>query len=500
MISLSRLYGIAVTLMVVAGTSIALPGQVKTAVPTREQMQQEIQTISAELTVTQKQLQDSQRRVDELQKQLAAIQAQLAPDQDQTQTAATAPAPDSQKNAENIEILQAEVKLHDQTKVESASKYPVQVTGLILFNSFLVKGGVDNLDLPTLATAVTPGSSNVATGASVRQTILGVQASGPVLFGAKSSGEVNFDFYGGIPYSNYNTVSGIVRLRTAALRLDWEKNNVELGFVQPLISPLEPTSYAMVAEPALAWAGNLWTWAPQFSYQHSFGVAQQPHMTFQAGLWDPPTAGYNADQLFRSASSSERSGQPAYESRIAFTDPRRGTNGMQVGLGGYYSRQSYTGRAGDSWAVTADWRLPVSRFFELSGEAYRGRALGGLGGGVYKDIESGTDPVTGSPTFRLLNAGGGWLQTKFRFTRVLEANTAAGLDDGFSRDFHAVVIPAGASGTQLRARNRMIMTNMIYSPKTYLIFSPEYRRISTWPIYGSATNANIFTLSFGLRF
>ena len=39
---------------------------------------------------------------------------------------------------------------------------------------------------------------------------------------------------------------------------------------------------------------------------------------------------------------------------------------------------------------------------------------------------------------------------------------------------------------QLRARNRMLDANVIYRPKTYLIFSPEYRRIWTWPISGTS--------------
>jgi hypothetical protein len=173
---------------------------------------------------------------------------------------------------------------------------------------------------------------------------------------------------------------------------------------------------------------------------------------------------------------------------------------LQFGLSGYYSRQSYPGRDGDSWAATGDWQLPLGRFFELSGEAYRGRSLGGLGGGVYKDVVVGTDPVTGRSTFRLLNDVGGWTQGKLRFNRLLEANGTFGLDNGFSRDFHSLVLSPTAGAVQLRARNQMISANVIYTPKTYLIISPEYRRIRTFPINSTASTANIFTLSFGYRF
>jgi hypothetical protein len=75
-----------------------------------------------------------------------------------------------------------------------------------------------------------------------------------------------------------------------------------------------------------------------------------------------------------------------------------------------------------------------------------------------------------------------------------------GQDSGYAGDFHALVLPVTASATQLRARNRMVVGNLIFRPKTYLIFSPEYRRIWTWPIFGAASTADVFTLSMGYQF
>jgi hypothetical protein len=469
-------------------------------VPTPQQLQENMQKLSAELAAAQERLRQSQMEIQRLQQEMVTMQGQLARATGGTvPSAEPVPAVTAQDTEEKIDVLQAEVKQLAQAKVESASKYPVRVTGLILFNSLVVKGNVDNLDTPSTASPSTPGVSNSSASASVRQSILGVQATGPHLFGAKSSGEVNVDFDGGIPYSSYGTDAGIVRLRSADARLDWERDAVEVGFVEPLISPLTPTSYASVAEPALAWAGNLWTWSPQLSWEHRFAYAGTGHMGIQVGLWDPPAAGYNPNVLVRTASAGERSGQPAYETRVSYA--RGNTNtGLQLGASGYYSRQSYTGRGGDSWAATGDWRIPFGSFFELSGEAYRGRAIGGLGGGAYKDVVTGNDPVTGLATFRLLNAGGGWAQAKVHLARMLEANGAFGLDDGFTRDFRSLVLPTGQTGAAFRARNQMATANLVFSPKTYLILSPEFRRIWTWPIYGAPATANLFTLSFGLRF
>jgi hypothetical protein len=289
-------------------------------------------------------------------------------------------------------------------------------------------------------------------------------------------------------------------MRTASINIDWTNDSIQAGLVVPLISPLSPTSYAMVAEPALAGAGNLWTWAPQLRYAHQIPLKSGRRLQLEFGLWDPPTAGYSTNQLFRLPSPSEASKQPGYESRVSY-GTFTGEHPFQIGLSGYYSRQSYSGNQSvDSWAATTDWRVPIGTRFEVSGEGYRGKALGGLGGGVYKDVLSGIYVSTGLNAYRGLNAIGGWTQFKARFTRSLEANASIGLDDGYARDFHEFVFPPTVTSTQLRARNKMVFGNVIFRPKTYLILSPEYRRIWTWPIYGTVNTADIFTLSAGYQF
>ena len=222
-------------------------------------------------------------------------------------------------------------------------------------------------------------------------------------------------------------------------------------------------------------------------------------------MWDSPSAGYNPNQLFRTASPAELAEQPSYETRVSYGSPS--DRGLQIGLSGYYSRQAYPGYQGyngtehlDSWAGATDWRLPLSRHFEVSGEGYRGRSLAGLGGGVYKDVVAGTSPITGASVLHGLNAIGGWTQFKTQYTSTLETNFSIGEDDGFASDFHAVVQPSTASATQLRARNKMFVANLIFRPKTYIILSPEYRRIWSSPINGPTNTLDIFTLTAGYQF
>ena len=129
--------------------------------------------------ITRQQLDQSQQEIIQLQAQLAAVRRQLASNTaplTRATTAETDPpqsgSSSSQSTEERLQTLEAQVKVHDQMKVESASKYPVRVTGLILFNSFMNLGSVDNIDLPSIAIRQPAGTSNGSAGASLRQTIL----------------------------------------------------------------------------------------------------------------------------------------------------------------------------------------------------------------------------------------------------------------------------------------------------------------------------------------
>ncbi len=476
------------------------------------ELKQKLQTISTALTVTEQQLEQSQRQIQQLQEELVQVRKQLNNSNPELSASSSEPDPPAVTGVddlqERVETLEAQVKLHDQTKVESSSKYPLRLTGLILFNSFINRGSVDNFDLPSIAVPQAAGLSNGGAGASLRQTILGIEGFGPKIAGAKTSANVSLDFFGGIPFSNYGTSSGIVRMRTASINFDWDRNLVQVSLAAPLISPLSPTSYATVAEPGMAWAGNIWTWAPQLRVAHQFISSSARRFQLEFGLWDPPTAGYNMTGGFRTSSPREQTNQPAYEGRVSYGTPN-GEHALQIGVGGYYGRQKYSNvtigeysysGSNDSWAFTTDMRIPISHRFELSGEGYRGRSLGGLGVGAYKDVLYGMDPISGAPVIRGVNDIGGWTQFKARFGQLVEGNASIGLDNGFASDFHALVLPYTATATQLRARNRMVVGNLIYRPKTYLIFSPEYRRIWTWPIYGARSTADIFTFSVGYQF
>src|ERR1700728_4202665 len=112
-------------------------------------------------------------------------------------------------------IEESQIATHEITKVETESKYPLKVSGLLLLNGFVNTRQVDVSASPAYAISG-PGS----TGLSLRQTVLGLDARGPHLFSATSRADLRVDFFANGQQSNY-AASGLLRLRTAHAQLDW---------------------------------------------------------------------------------------------------------------------------------------------------------------------------------------------------------------------------------------------------------------------------------------
>ncbi len=464
-------------------------------------IERRISDLTDTLVKTQAALQQSLAELNQLRAEIGVLrQANGLP---QPVAAEVSVPADTQAVQEQLEIQQAEIKQHEQSKVESASKYNLAVTGLVLVNAFSNAGVVDNAELPSLALFRNPGSSHGSNGMTLRQTILGVVARGPGIAGAQSFAWVNADFLGGSTNNSfgYTAVLGYLRMRDTALGLAWNKSKLQIGYTSPLISPLSPTSYAQIAEPALSSSGNLWSWSPQVQFQQILPTGNQHGISLEGGLIYPQSPAYNSVQLDSPVEASRRpgvEGRLSYRANTSITAPSRS---LAFGVGAYTANQFYNSATQfHSWAVTGDWQVPLSKWAEISGEIYRGRALGGFGGGLYKDILSGTDPVTGVARTVPVETAGGWSQLKLNFSRWVEVNAMFGMDDAFASSFRSVILPAGSNALTTSARNSTITGNLIFRPRQSLILSPEYRHLETWRYTGTPFVASIFTLSAGYQF
>jgi len=403
------------------------------------------------------------------------------------------------KLEENQQLADSKIAEQSQTKVESGSKYRVRLSGMILFNMFEDRGIVDNLDFPQLAEQPGILSSNGSFGAALRQSQIGVQAFGPTIGGARTSADIQFDFAGGVPETPNGVAFGIMRLRTGTIRLDWANTSIVAGQDSLFFAPLSPTSIATVAIPALAYSGNLWSWTPQVRVEHKFTVSESSTVLLQGGILDSLSGDTPLSGNYRYPSWGESSGQPAYAARVAWL---RNVNGQKLtlGAGGYYGRQEWGySRGVDSWAGTVDASVPLGKWLEFSGEFYRGRSIGGLGGAIGQSgIWSGSllDPAT---QVYGLDALGGWAQLKYKATTKLQFNAVFGQDNPYAGDLRE----NGGNTTYYPvplSKNQSGLVNFIYQPRSDIVFSMEYRRLRTFALDHGANSANLFNLSVGYIF
>jgi outer membrane murein-binding lipoprotein Lpp len=396
------------------------------------------------------------------------------------------------------ELMNDKIVEQSQTKVESGSKYRVRLSGLVLLNTAVTRGSVDNLDFPQVAVpAEAPGVAGTFSG-SLRQSQIGVETFGPDIAGARTSANVKFDFAGGFPNVPNGAAFGVVRLRTGTVRLDWANTSIVAGQDAIFFAPLTPTTLSSLAIPALSYTGNLWSWTPQLRIEHRFALSENSALRIQAGILDSLT-GDIPQQSYRYPSVGEESGQPAYATHIGYSRRIFGRD-LNVGIGGYYGRQNWGfGRAVDGWAGVTDVTVPLGEFLDFSAEFYRGRAVGGLGGGVGQSILLSGPIYNPATAVHGLDSTGGWLQLKVKPKPNFEVNFAYGEDVPFARELKLFPASALYYGYSI-SRNQSPFVNFIYRVRSDVLFSMEYKRLQTNALNSNANIANRLIVSLGYTF
>ena len=464
---------------------------------------QKVQQLTDAMSATQSELERSQHELEQLRSQLTSLRQQIADfhGAETTSSSAAELSAAVEQIREQQSVQEAQIATHEQSKVETESKYPVKLSGMVLLNGFVNTTAVDDPVAPTL---VFPGSGS--TGISLRQTIVGFDARGPRVFNARTHADLHADFFGdGSGTSGvYPYGGGLLRLRTAHATVDWEHTQAFFSLDRPIVAPNSPASLTAVAVPGLGWSGNLWTWNPQVGLTQDVPLSGKGRFRMQGAVIDV----MNPPQIYTSSlltlpgitrpSTSEMSRWPGAEGRLAMLGGAE-DSGLQVGVGGLFvPHRTPGGTRFDSWAGTVDYRIPLPGRAEFSGSAYWGQSLGGLGGGAYKDYVFSISPEAGY-SFRALDDMGGWAQLSEHVSERLELNAAFGTDQ----------VPA----SQLRpyagdpinyylnqARNRTYTANVIYRPSAYLMFSMEYRHIQSSPVIEYTSSGDVIGIATGYRF
>lgn len=490
-------------------------GASQTTLPPNEvDLDAKIRVLTESLEQTRAELSESRQEIKELRTMLEQVIRKIDTDTAGKNLSNSAPATDDsvapaqeslrQENAQissdDWQVLNARVDEQAQDKVESNLKYRVKLSGMVLLNAFGVSGQVDNIDVPTIALPHQQEGPSGSVGASLRQSIIGITGIGPQILGADTVGDVQMDFFGGEPSGYGGNTSGLVRLRVARLRLNWTHTSLFGGLDLPFFSPNVPTSYMAVGIPSFAYAGNLWAWTPTVGVEQRVDLGRS-QIRIDAGLMDPPT--YARDNFaVRTPTPQESSRQPTYALRIS-ENASNEQNPISFGVSAIYSPQRFEGGTTVSgWGAVADWRFPVFPHGELSGEFFTGKGIDSFGG-VPTPVPPAGDYnyyAIASPALQSLTMIGGWTQLKFKINSRNEFNVGVGSGSRNSGQFREVQLLDPAALASLSPRNEMLFINYIVRPRSDVLFSPEFRRLKTYPSSGASANADQIGLAAAFLF
>ncbi len=370
-----------------------------------------------------------------------------------------------------LEQLQAQVAELSQVKVESTSKMAVKLFGTIHTDASFNSANANWLDNPNLVNATPADGEDGSFSANLRQTRLGVTMDGPRLGSYRTSGAAAFDFFGGIPGFATGQVMGLPRLLVAFARIENDKRAVEIGQDHMILAPVDPTSLAAFAFPALFRSGNLYLRAPQARVEQALPLNLRVTGGVMAPIGgDVPGEDY---RFVPQAFGGERARRPAFQARLAFNagEPDA-VRHLNIGIGGHYAWERRGAALADSSAAAVDFSARRD-YVGVAGEVFFGDNIDQLGGAVGLDAR----------------ARGGWAELQVFPSRRVTLSAGTGVDD-----------ITGGPQTLPRRRNRSAYGVALFTFTPEVQASFEYHRLATLPGTGSERTNHHFDWVFAYKF
>jgi hypothetical protein len=387
---------------------------------------------------------------------------------------ATTVQPDQAPIGDRVAVNEHRIEEQAQTKVEASQKFPISLNGMLLFNAFANSAGSGSETSGGYGLLTGPNRS----GATLRQTLLGIKFQGPTLPGdGRINGSLMMDFWAGNPTPGSNWL----RLRRADVSLDWRNRSFTLGQDKPLISPYQPDSLAEVGIPPLAGAGNLWLWLPQARYEERLHLGANDGFTGQVALMQ---TGESYERVPAEYSHSLELARPAFEARLAFWHKFDDVRRMEFGSGFHTSSTHVAGSSVPSRIASLDWHIVPFSKIDFSGTAYTGQnvaSLGALGNGF---------TILANDTVKPVHNSGGWAQISVPVTNRLTVNVFGGIEDdrGAYSAAYAIV------------RNVSYASNFMYHLGPNVVVSLEALQMRTRYFSGSRETQNHYDLALGYLF
>ncbi len=410
----------------------------------------DLSQIMARLDKLERDNRDLAAQVQQLKTELATVRAPET-------AAAPAPAPGAPQKAtveEQLAIQQSRIEEQAQTKVEASQKFPIRITGMALFNTYLNSSYSGSSEYPTAA-ALTPG--NVTANGTLRQSIIGLDFNGPQTFlGGTVHGSLAMDFFaGGI------TFGSMFRLRTGTINLDWKTTKLMVGIDKPIFNPRDPSSLAQVGVSPLTGAGNLWLWLPQARIEQDFAFTNSTGLRARVGIVEThETSPYNSV----ANPVAVEPNRPGAEGRLEFYHKLDDDRRFEVAAGFHLSSTHAGGFSIPSQVLQFDWFFNPYKRIEWSGVFFTGQNVSNLGTGAINE---------GYAVYRrtayAITGRGGWTQFTIHTIPRLDFHLFTGLQ----------YYESGVLGEGDATRNLAYGVNLFYRIAPNVLFGPEVSQFRT---------------------
>lgn len=386
---------------------------------------------------------------------------------------------------ERLAVQERRVEEQAQTKVEASQRFPIQLTGMALFNGFLNSRGVTTKDKRNLDPVTAGGASS---GATVRQSVFGLTFRGPeTILGGKVHGSFFVDFFDGYydvfttPGGSYSSEWPMPRLRTAEVTIDWKSRSFTFGHLKPLIAPREPDSLAQVGVPALADAGNLWLWLPQARFEQRVSLAENTSLTGQLAV-------VQTNERWATVSANNgvslEAARPAIEGRLQLAHSGGQARRFEIAPGFHASTTHVAGTSVPSRLFSFDGMARPWRKLELSGTMYQGRNVANIGA-MWQGFT-----VFGYRNASPVHSRGGWAQLALFPTSRFTLHFYGGQQSDRKKD-----LPFGGI-----ASNRSYAANAMYRLAPNVLLSLESGQSRMTFVRGGHKIRNYYDLALAYLF
>ena len=375
---------------------------------------------------------------------------------------------------ESVAVHERKIDDLAQTKVEAGQKFPLGLTGMLLFNSFLNGRASGGTQFPLTAAQADTQPNN---GGSVRQTIIGLTFHGPEVWrGGKVSGLMNMDFWGG--RGNLNQT---FRMRVATVDVDWKNTSIHAGVDKPIVAPRDPFSLAQVNYSPLTSAGNLWLWQPQIRVEQRIALGVQSGIKARVGVYQTEEPAGSATPQYASTLASS---SPAVEGRFEFWGNLGSKARLEIAPGFHVSNTHVQDQSIGSRLFTLDWLVRPWPKWELTGTFFQGQNAAGLGG-----LPQGFT-LNSKKVFIPIHATGGWAQLAFAQTSRFTWRAFAGQESNRAADLLTGKIQ----------RNLTYGANATYQVRSNVLLGIETVQIRTLYLARPLRLTNHYDLSLAYLF